>query len=250
MKVAIIHVGDELLTGQLDPYPNEIIRLVRERHAEIVLLTVIRDEIDEIVAAFRHAHSLRPDIVVVTGGLGPTLDDLTREALAQYLGVELEVSEEAAAWMDQALQRMHGTAPPRTEVRLRMARVPHGCAALRNLTGAACGIEADAGGTIFFLLPGFPHEMLPMFREYILPRINEDDRVELEVRAWKGEATLEPLLQRVALHFHVRVASLPSTDWRLHGNRIVIKGQREEAENALDFLRNELEKLGPEISCL
>jgi len=249
MRVAFVHVGDELLTGQLDPYPATMIARVRERQAEVVAVTVVRDELDELVAAFRFVRALRPDIVVVTGGLGPTLDDLTREALASYLGVELEVSEEAAEWMDQALERMHGARPPRSEVRLRMARVPRGCTALRNPTGAACGVEAAVDGSTFFLLPGFPNEMLPMFEEHVLGRIVAEDRVELEAVVWKGESTLEPLFREVAGRFQVRVASLPSADWRQRGNRVVIKGRREEAERAMAFFLEALEKLGPELNC-
>lgn len=250
MRIAFIHVGDELLTGQLDPYPGEMIRRVRERRAEVVLVSVVRDVLEEVVQAFRFAQALGPDIAVVTGGLGPTLDDLTREALAAHLGAELEVSEEAAGWMDEALERMHGAPPPRNEIRLRMARVPRGAAPLRNLTGAACGVEATRDGTTFFLLPGFPDEMLPMFEAYVLGRVAGDDRAELETVVWKGESTLEPLFREVAMRFAVRVASLPSAEWRRCGNRVVIKGPREEAERAMAFFRKEADKLGGELSCL
>jgi len=105
-RVAFVHVGDELLTGKLDPYPAQMIEGTRERGAEVVLVAVVRDDVDEIRASLCHAMA-SADIVVATGGLGPTLDDVTREALAALLGTELVVDEEAARWMDEAMERMH-----------------------------------------------------------------------------------------------------------------------------------------------
>lgn len=152
---------------------------MRCRGCPIACVTAVRDDVDEIVSAFRFALSLSPDMVVVTGGLGPTLDDVTREALAKLMGTELEISEEAVGWMEEALERMHGR-PDRNEIRLRMARVPGGGQALRNITGAACGVRALVDGAAFFLLPGFPDESMPMFESYVSrwPRATER-------RSWK-----------------------------------------------------------------
>jgi nicotinamide-nucleotide amidase len=114
-----------------------------------------------------------------------------------------------------------------------MARVPHGAKALRNSTGAACGVEATKDGMTVFCLPGFPNEMLPMFSEHILPRIADSGEVELELRVWRGESSLEPLFEEVAAAHRVRIASLPCVRWREDGNRVIFKGPRDEAEAAL-----------------
>ena len=249
MTAAFVHVGDELLTGRIDPYPGEMIERMRQRGSDIAAVTVVRDDVEAIVSAFRLVVSLGPDIVVVTGGLGPTLDDVTREALAELMGTELAISEEAAGWMDEALTRMHGRAE-RSEIRLRMARVPIGGEALRNITGAACGVRADIDGTAFFLLPGFPHESMPMFERYVLPIVESNGMEELETRVLKGEGVLEPILREVASRFDVRVASLPAADWRERGNGVVIKGRGEEARKAMAFFEDEVFKLGPDVSCL
>lgn len=97
MTAAFVHVGDELLSGRIDPYPGAMIERMRRRGCAIACVTVVRDDVDEIASAFRFALSLSPDMVVVTGGLGPTLDDVTREALANLMGTELEISEEAVS---------------------------------------------------------------------------------------------------------------------------------------------------------
>jgi len=232
MRIGILHIGDELLTGNIDPYPGQIIALIRQKGANLDLLEVLGDREEDIVRGLEHAASLGIDILVITGGLGPTLDDLTREAVARYLGVELMVDPAAAAELEAWVNRRHGRNDALSEITLRMARVPRGHLALRNITGAACGVEARKGAMTMFLLPGFPNEMVPMFEEHVLPRIAGNGEVELELRVWRGESILEPLFREVAASHRVRIASLPSTRWKEDGNRVIFKGRREEAEAA------------------
>jgi molybdenum cofactor synthesis domain-containing protein len=242
MRIGILHIGDELLTGAIDPYPREIIALIRHKGADLDLLEVLGDREDDIVRGLHHAEALGIDVLVITGGLGPTLDDLTREAVARYLGVELVVDPRAEVALEEALTRMHGRRAEMNDIIRRMARVPRGAKALRNGTGAACGIEAVHGTLTLFCLPGFPNEMVPMFREHVLPRIAESGAVELEVRVWRGESSLEPLFQEVAAAHEVRIASLPSVCWREEGNRVIFKGPRDEAEAALAHFQRLLER--------
>ncbi len=246
MKLGILHIGDELLTGEIDPYPQEIIKTIRSRHQSVALVQVIGDDEGDILAALEQGLRMHLDLLVVTGGLGPTLDDITREAVARFLGTELYVDGEAARWAEEALARMHGRRVEMTPIRLRMARIPRGGKALRNITGAAAGIEASRDGMTILCLPGFPNEMLPMFNEHVLPRIGEGGLFEEEVWVRQGEATLEPLFEEVVQRYKVRVASLPSVNWRTEGNRVVIKGSKEDVERASAFFRERLEKLdGP-----
>jgi nicotinamide-nucleotide amidase len=232
-------VGDELLTGNLDPYPREIIHLIRQKGANLDLLEVLGDRKEDIVKGLRHAADMGIEILVVTGGLGPTLDDLTREALARFLDTDLVVDVAAERDMATALARMRGRPVEVNDIMRRMARVPRGTKAVRNITGAACGVEASKDGMTIFLLPGFPDEMMPMFREHILPRIKGTGEVELEIVVWQGESLLEPLFEEVAARHRVRIASLPSVRWREEGNKVIFKGSKEEAEAAL-ALFNEL----------
>ncbi len=248
MRIGILHVGDELLTGKIDPYPREMISLIRSRGSNLDLLEVLADREEDIVKGLRHAHDLDIEILVVTGGLGPTLDDITREALARYLGTDLVVDEEAERALHETLFRWHGTTSVMNDIQLRMARVPRGAKAVMNITGAACGVEASKDGMTVFLLPGFPNEMLPMFREFILPRITASGEVEVEITVWQGESILEPLFQEVAAAHRVRIASLPSTRWREEGNKVIFKGRQEEAEAARDHFLRLMETLPQPVS--
>lgn len=248
MRTGIMHIGDELLTGDIDPYPKEIIAMMRDRGSNLDMLEVLGDREDDIVKGFQHAQALGIEILIVTGGLGPTLDDVTREALARYLGADLVVDEEAERALLEALSRWHGRSELLNDIQRRMARVPRGTKALRNITGAACGVEATSGGMTIFLLPGFPNEMVPMFREHILPRIQESGDMELTVQVWQGESILEPLFQEVVSAHRVRIASLPSTRWREEGNKVIFKGPREQAEEARSHFLRLLEKLPQDVS--
>lgn len=233
MRTGILHIGDELLTGDIDPYPKEMIQMIRRNGARLDLLEVLPDREGDIVLGFEHARAMGIDVLVVTGGLGPTLDDITREALATYLGAELEVDPTAERDMVEALSRMHGRPFAVNDVLRRMARVPHGAKALKNIAGAACGVEAVKDKMSMFLLPGFPEEMVPMFRAYVLPRIEGNGEIDLEMRVWRGESSLEPLFELIVSEFPVRVASLPSSNWKEEGNRVIIKGRKRDAEAAM-----------------
>jgi nicotinamide-nucleotide amidase len=237
MKIEIVHIGDELLTAEIDPYPSQMIRMIRERGANVNMITVIGDDFPEIMRVFRSAGQSEVDFLIITGGLGPTLDDITRNAVAEYLGVEMEVRKDAVEWLVEAVKRMYGKKPVLTNDTLMMATMPKGAIALKNITGAACGIEAKKGKMTIFCLPGFPKEMLPMFQEYVLPRIESDNIYEKELRAWLGETTMEPLFQRIIKEYRVRIASLPDENWREKGNKIVVKGQKEEVEKAAEKLQ-------------
>ncbi len=246
MRTGILHIGDELLTGATDPYPREIIALMRRKGATLDLLEVLGDMEDDIVRGLEHAQALNINILIITGGLGPTLDDLTRGAVARYLGTDLIVDKGAEAALEEALTRMHGRPAEMNEIIRRMARIPRGSKALRNITGAACGIEAVKDTMTLFCLPGFPNEMVPMFQAYILPRIAESGTVEVELRVWRGESSLEPLFQEVAAAHDVRIASLPCVRWREDGNRVIFKGRRDEAEAALTHFERLLQQYSNE----
>lgn len=232
-----MHIGDELLTSEIDPYPSQMIRMIREKGASVNMITVIGDDFPEIKRVLVSAEQSGVSLLIITGGLGPTLDDITRNAVADYLGVELEVRQDAVDWLVEAVKRMYGKKPVLSNEMLRMATMPKGTIALKNITGAACGIEAKKGNMTIFCLPGFPKEMLPMFQEYIFPRIESNNIYEKELRAWLGETTMEPLFQEIIKEYRVRIASLPDEAWREKGNKIIIKGPKEEVERAAEKLQ-------------
>lgn len=233
MRVELMLVGDELLSGDLDPYPAGMLRAMRGRGAVVSRITLVPDDRMIIVRELDASCVRGAGLLLATGGLGPTIDDVTRHALASFLGEELVVDERAKEWVRSAYLARHGRAPEEGSPAMLMAMVPEGTEALRNPAGIACGIRAVVQGTTIVCLPGFPGEMMAMFELHVLPLLTDEGVHEREIRVMHGETAMEPAFQQVAREFKVRIASLPKEGWRERGgNVVVIKGQREEVERA------------------
>jgi nicotinamide-nucleotide amidase len=237
MRIEIVHIGDELLTGEIDPFPKEMIEKVRERGASVDSITIIRDDYQDIIRLLRSARETGVDVLVITGGLGPTLDDITKQVVADFLERPLVIHPPAVEWFIEAVKRRYGAKPVMTDDNISMAMIPEGAVPLRNITGAAVGVEAVKDGMRIFCLPGFPKEMMPMFEEYILPQIQGEHVYEREIVGNRGESTMAPLFREIVRGFKVRIASLPTDKWPAEGNRIIIKGEDEqEVERAAQKL--------------
>jgi nicotinamide-nucleotide amidase len=168
MKAEIISIGSELVSGQgLDTNSQWLSRELGTVGIPVAYHTTIGDQLDDHLLAFRLAAG-RAGLVVVTGGLGPTQDDLTREALAQAAGVPLRedlASLEAIAAMFARRNR------PMAERNRVQALFPEGSDPLPNRVGTAPGIWMTFGGAWFGCLPGIPSEMRVMFHEQVVPRL-------------------------------------------------------------------------------
>src|SRR5689334_104115 len=126
------------------------------------------DDLAAVSAAFRNALE-EADLVVSTGGLGPTPDDLTREAIASACGKEVHEDPELIAWLEEMFTRRGAPMP---EANRKQAWLIDGATALHNAHGSAPGWWVDAkDGQVIIALPGPPREMLPMWREQALPRL-------------------------------------------------------------------------------
>lgn len=242
MKVGIVHIGDELLTGKINPYPVEMIREILSKNAEISLLQIVIDDVDEIVRSISHAKESQIDILIITGGLGPTLDDLTRDAIAKCMNVELEIDQTALDDLRGFMVKKH----PEKELddtSKHMARIPRGSVALHNMCGAACGIKVKLGALTLYSFPGFPNEFMPMFKEYVLPDIIGNDEIVEELSVFIGESEIDPCLRRISEKYSVRVASLPSLEWKTKGNKVLIKGEKDRVAHAKKELENYINSL-------
>jgi nicotinamide-nucleotide amidase len=169
MHAIILAIGDELVLGQTvdtnSPYLSA--QLVR-RGISTLYHQVVADDLAAISTALRQAMATAP-LVIVTGGLGPTDDDLTRQALADALGVPL-VEDAAALEHLMTYYRGRGVPmPPRNKVQ---ALCPRGCGLIPNSCGTAPGMKAIAGKTTLYVTPGVPSEMFAMFERSIAPELD------------------------------------------------------------------------------
>ena len=170
MRLATLSIGDELLCGEtVDTNQSRIAGLLFEAGLGVVRhLTVADDEnaiataLVELAAGF--------DQVVVTGGLGPTPDDLTAAAAARAAGVPLEPSAQALAHLAAFSRRIPGGLHPAND---RQALVPRGSSLIPNPLGTACGFTLRLAGARCFFLPGVPFERERMLQESVLPALLE-----------------------------------------------------------------------------
>jgi len=170
VRAVILSIGAELVTGlRLDTHSADIARALTALGIEVVRHGTVDDAAAEIEEAFRAAIA-EADLVVATGGLGPTLDDCTREALAAAAGVPLDESPEARAHL-VAWAKAHNRTLSQSN--FRQALLPRGASTIPNPIGTALGIEARVGKTLVLVMPGVPSEMARMLGEEVLPRLRQ-----------------------------------------------------------------------------
>ncbi|HUI55505.1 MAG TPA: competence/damage-inducible protein A [Bryobacteraceae bacterium] len=168
MNAEIIAVGSELLTPErLDTNSLYLTRELNNLGVEVVTKCVIGDDRDRLADAIHRAIS-RCAIVILSGGLGPTEDDVTREAVAQALDRKLDYHSEIAAVLEQ---RFAQARRKMAEVNKRQAFVIQGADVLANDRGTAPGQWVEESGNVVMLLPGPPHELKAMFERQCLPRL-------------------------------------------------------------------------------
>lgn len=168
MKVEVISIGTELTSGQnLDTNCQWLSRRLAEIGLRVAFHTTVADDMADNVAVFALA-AQRADLVISTGGLGPTQDDLTREAVAAVAGVPLVEHAESLNHIREMFARRGRTMPDRNHVQ---AMLPAGAEAVFNVCGTAPGIWAKVGRATIVSMPGVPSEMYRMYTEQVQPRL-------------------------------------------------------------------------------
>jgi nicotinamide-nucleotide amidase len=231
--VEVLAIGTELLLGQI---VNSNATRIGERLADAGLehyqQTVVGDNDARIVSALTTACS-RADAVIITGGLGPTQDDLTREAMARAAGVELVFDEDQADRLRERWE-LRGRVMPQSN--LQQAERPEGSNLISNPKGTAPGIRMKIGTTWVIALPGVPAEMIPMLENDVIPFLRDDDHSVVAsrlIRTWgESESAVAELLSDL-----YDASSNPTLAFLASGGeikvRITAKAPSEEAAMAL-----------------
>lgn len=213
MQAEVISIGDELTSGQrLDTNSQWLSQRLGELGVAVQFHTTVADDLAANVAVFRQAVS-RADVVVATGGLGPTADDLTRQALAQMMGVDLVVDQ---ASLDHIRGLFARRARPMPESNVVQAMFPGGSRVIANPHGTAPGVDLEVPLPLgrpsrVFALPGVPAEMQEMWFETVAPRLIERGAGRQVIRHRRvkcfgvGESDLEQMLPNL-----IRRGRMPS----------------------------------------
>jgi nicotinamide-nucleotide amidase len=168
VKAWIVAVGSELLTPfKVDTNSLTITERLNAIGCDVRFKAVVGDDVEELRSLYERGMGV-VDLIVSTGGLGPTADDVTRDGLASALGVPLDVDEGILAGIRTRFERRGMTMP---DINRRQAMVPRGAVVLENTRGTAPGLWMERGGTAILLLPGPPREMVPMLDACIDERL-------------------------------------------------------------------------------
>ena len=200
MRIEVICTGDEVLTGKtINTNFSRLSRRLTELGLPVTRETTVGDDRAELRAAF-DAAAARADAVIVNGGLGPTVDDLSQEVAAEAAGVPLGLRPEWLATIQAFYRRRNREMPPNNR---KQAMLPEGAELIDNPVGTACGFAVDIGGARFFFTPGVPSELDVMTENELIPRLRAMSGIEAVIHLKRfhsfgiGESRADHLLAGV-----------------------------------------------------
>lgn len=214
VKAEIIAIGDELLYGQImDTNSHWISQELDLVGVKVVRKTTVGDNRTDILTAFAEAEK-RADLILITGGLGPTQDDLTKPLLAEYFGCEIrEVPEAVEAVTDFFRRRGREITP----LNILQGHLPTCCTYVPNEVGTAPGMWFEQNGAYWMSMPGVPYEMKKLMKDFVLPKLPHIFKLPVIYHkviktVGIGESWLADLIKdwENALPEHIRLAYLPS----------------------------------------
>ncbi len=212
---SIITIGDELLIGQvIDTNSAWIAQELNKTGIAVKNRVAVGDVWEDIWQAL-DAESKKASIVLITGGLGPTADDITKPLLCEYFGGKMVVHEETLAYVTFLFEKVFKR--PMIERNRKQAEVPDVCTVLKNEKGTAPGMLFEKEGVIFVSMPGVPHEMKWLMQHHVLPLVEKRFtrgviRHSTLLTAGIGESFLAEMIADIesSLPSHIKLAYLPN----------------------------------------
>lgn len=213
MLAEIITIGDEILIGQIvDTNSAWMGRELNKIGISVKQITSVSDQEEHIISALDEAQT-RADIILLTGGLGPTKDDITKLTLAKYFNMPLRRDQETLERVQTFFQKLNR---PMLDVNIKQADVPDGCEVIQNRNGTAPCMWFNLNGKIFVSMPGVPFEMMYLMEEEILPRLKNNFDLPYIVHqtiltVGQGESFLAQQIEDIedSLPPHIKLAYLP-----------------------------------------
>jgi nicotinamide-nucleotide amidase len=250
MKAAIITIGDELLIGQtVDTNSAWIGSELSKSGFDVTRITSVHDRREDILNALQEAKG-KTNVVLITGGLGPTSDDITKPALCEFFNTRLILNTEVLAMIEKMMAHRNF---PMNENNRRQAEVPESCKVLTNASGTAPGMWFESDGTIFISMPGVPYEMKYIMTEHVIPELKKRFTSQVIVhRNIMTYGTSESKLAEILTGFesglpaNVKLAYLPA--WGIIKLRLTATGnQKEQLDAQINDQADKLYKIIPEF---
>jgi len=215
MQAEIITIGDEILIGQIiDTNSAFIGKALNSIGVSVYQITSIQDEKDHLIKAFKEAEE-NADIIIITGGLGPTKDDITKHTLAEYFNDTLVQNDLVLAHVEQLFEKYITT--PISDLNRKQALVPSKSKVLMNKYGTAPGMWMEKGNKVFISLPGVPYEMKALVEDEVLPKLAHKYKRPFILHKTiltygLGESAIAQRIEHIEdqLPKHIKLAYLPS----------------------------------------
>ena len=170
MKASIITIGDELLIGQTIDTNSAWMGAEMSKSGFDVSRDYISPRQERGYYQSLGEAAGKSDVVLITGGLGPTSDDITKPTLCEFFNTHLVLNNDVLRMIEEMMSRRNC---PMNEKNRRQAEVPESCRVLKNAAGTAPGMWFEKDGTIYISMPGVPHEMKYLMTEHVLPELNK-----------------------------------------------------------------------------
>jgi nicotinamide-nucleotide amidase len=242
MHAEIINIGDELLIGQvINTNASWMAQQLNSIGIDIIKVSIISDDKSSIIQCIDEAFE-RADLILITGGLGPTNDDITKYTLCEYFSSNL-IFDEATYNRIEQLFAVRGFKV--TELNRKQAEVPENCIVIPNNNGTASGMWFEKSGKILISMPGVPFEMKSMISDFILPKLSENINFKIIHKTIHiqgiGESFLADLIKdwEEKLPKNIKLAYLPQPG--LIRLRLSAKGLKN--EKLEEIINKEIEKL-------
>ena len=243
-RVEVLAIGDELLDGRVaDTNTLRLAEALSEFNVQVAHRTTILDDTPTIVKEAKNISQRGTDLCIVSGGLGPTSDDLTALAFANLIKVELVRDEETATKIKERLLKHQR---PITENQLKQADRPASSKILKNSVGTAPGFSFNYQGCLFMAFPGVPKEFDFMVEEHILKTLRLENLPSLKKKSFRSFGLFEAQVDDLLSGFHDQFPSI-RLGYRAHFPEIIIslKASPEDEEFLNQASKMVREKLGP-----
>jgi len=250
MEVEILVIGNEILIGKtIDTNSNWLAKRIAKYGHRLKRITAIEDDIEVISTTLQIILERKPDILITTGGLGPTFDDMTLAGVAKGLNRELKLNQHAYKSIEKAYEHAYKRGILKlegmTKEREKMSYLPQGSIPLPNIRGTAPGVKITEGDTTLFILPGVPSEMKVIFQNVVKPILKEKRGKFVETGLFFmgiGESQIAPYITKLEEKYsqmwiktHPRIGL--SLEVELSITAFNVENGEEIAEQALDEIR-------------
>ena len=243
MLAEIITIGDEILIGQIvDTNSAWMAQQLNNAGIRVKQISSVSDSKEHILTALKEAGG-RAELIFITGGLGPTKDDITKNTLAEYFGVGMVENQEA---LDNVLHIFAKYNRPMLDINKAQALVPANCEVITNKNGTAPGMWFNVDEKIYVSMPGVPFEMMYMMEEEVIPKIKTLFKLPIIIHktiltVGEGESFLATRIADIedSLPKHIKLAYLP----KLGQVRLRLSGQGDDEQS----LRDEIEQYAAKI---